>query len=122
MLVWETRDAGASWTSHGDGLPQQDAYLQVLRQAFDRAGEGDGLELYFGTTSGEIFGSRDAGRRWFNVAGRLPAIASVRVGRRAVPPPPDSCALGARQRRAAVRGHEPLAAQALARGSRRITR
>ena len=79
VLVWETRDAGASWTSHGDGLPQQDAYLQILRQSFDRAGSGAELELYFGATSGEIFGSADAGRTWFTVAGRLPAIASVRV-------------------------------------------
>ena len=81
VLVWETRDAGASWTARGDGLPQRDAYIQVLRQSFDRAGEGADLELYFGATSGELFGSRDAGRSWFTVAGRLPAIASVRVGR-----------------------------------------
>jgi photosystem II stability/assembly factor-like uncharacterized protein len=81
VLVWETRDAGATWTSHGDGLPQRDAYLQILRQSFDRIGEGSLLELYFGATSGEIFGSRDAGRTWFGVANRMPAIASVRVGR-----------------------------------------
>jgi photosystem II stability/assembly factor-like uncharacterized protein len=81
VLVWETRDAGSSWTARGDGLPQRDAYLQVLRQSFDGAGSGDDLELYFGATSGEIFGSRDAGRTWFGVANRLPAIASVRVGR-----------------------------------------
>jgi photosystem II stability/assembly factor-like uncharacterized protein len=80
VLVWETRDAGATWTPRGDGLPERDAYLQILRQSFDRAGAGDALELYFGTTSGEIFGSRDAGRRWFEVARRLPAIASLRVG------------------------------------------
>jgi hypothetical protein len=79
--VWETRDAGASWTAHRDGLPQRDAYLQILRQAFASSGEGAGLELYFGATSGEIFGSRDAGKRWFGVASRLPAIASLRVGR-----------------------------------------
>jgi len=81
VLVWETRDAGATWAPHGDGLPQRDAYLQILRQSFDRGGSGAGLELYFGTTSGEIFGSRDAGRTWFGVASRLPAIASLRIGR-----------------------------------------
>ncbi len=81
VLVWETRDAGASWTARGEGLPERDAYLQILRQSFDRGGSGDELELYFGATSGEIFGSRDAGRTWFGVANRLPAIASVRVGR-----------------------------------------
>jgi len=81
VLVWETRDAGATWTPRGDGLPQRDAYLQILRQSFDGAGSGDDLELYFGATSGEIFGSSDAGRTWFEAASRLPAIASVRVDR-----------------------------------------
>lgn len=81
VLVWETRDAGVSWTPHGDGLPQRHAFLSILRQSFDRAGEGPDLELYFGATSGEVFGSRDAGGSWFTVASRLPAIASVRVGR-----------------------------------------
>jgi hypothetical protein len=81
VLVWETRDAGASWTPRGAGLPERDAYLQILRQSFDSAGEGEQLELYFGATSGEIFGSRDAGKQWFGVASRLPAIASLRISR-----------------------------------------
>ncbi len=81
VLVWETRDAGETWTPRGEGLPQKDAHLQILRQAFARAGEGAGLELYFGATSGELFGSHDAGASWFTVAARLPAISSVRVGR-----------------------------------------
>ncbi|HEV2775054.1 MAG TPA: hypothetical protein VGV90_05645 [Solirubrobacteraceae bacterium] len=76
--VYETRDAGATWTPRAEGLPQRGAYLSVLRQSFAATGEGDALELYFGATSGEIFGSADAGRSWFGVAQRLPAIASVR--------------------------------------------
>jgi hypothetical protein len=79
LLVWETRDAGATWTPHGDGLPQEDAYVQVLRQAFDRAGAGPRLELYFGASTGEIFGSGDGGASWFAAARRLPPIASVRT-------------------------------------------
>jgi hypothetical protein len=82
VLVWETRDAGATWSPHGDGLPQEDAYLQVLRQAFAGTGEGRDLELYFGANSGELFGSGDAGATWFTVARRLPPIASVRADRR----------------------------------------
>ncbi len=78
LAVYETRDAGATWTARDAGLPQGDAYLSVLRQSFAAAGEGDTLELYFGATSGEIFGSGDAGRSWVSVAQRLPAIASVR--------------------------------------------
>ncbi len=81
VLVWETRDAGATWMAHGEGLPQKDAYLAVLRLAFTGVGEGSDLELYFAATSGEIFGSSDAGASWFTVAQRLPAIASVRATR-----------------------------------------
>jgi photosystem II stability/assembly factor-like uncharacterized protein len=79
VRVYETRDAGASWTPRGDGLPDRDAYLTVLRQAFDRAGEGDALELYFGATSGEVFGSADAGATWFTAADHLPPVHSVRT-------------------------------------------
>ena len=53
VRVYETRDAGASWTPRGDGLPQPHAYLTILREAFERTGEGDALELYFGATSGD---------------------------------------------------------------------
>ncbi|MDQ3724033.1 MAG: exo-alpha-sialidase [Actinomycetota bacterium] len=78
VVVWETRDAGASWAPRDAGLPQDDAYLSVLRQSFAATGEGPTLELYFGATSGEIFGSGDAGASWCGVAQRLPAIASIR--------------------------------------------
>ena len=43
------------------GFPVSDAYLTVLREAFDSAGHGPSLELYFGATSGDVFGSGDAG-------------------------------------------------------------
>jgi photosystem II stability/assembly factor-like uncharacterized protein len=79
VRVYETRDAGATWTARGAGLPGGDAYLTVLRQAFDRAGEGPRLQLYFGATSGDVFGSADAGASWFTVAGHLPPVYSVRA-------------------------------------------
>jgi photosystem II stability/assembly factor-like uncharacterized protein len=81
VRVWETRDAGATWIPRSDGLPQRDAFLSILRKCFDGAGEGSTLELYFGTTSGEIFGSADAGASWSSVAKRLPSVQSVRVSR-----------------------------------------
>jgi photosystem II stability/assembly factor-like uncharacterized protein len=77
LRVYETRDAGESWAPRGDGLPERDAYLTILRQAFAQAGEGDGLQLYFGATSGEVFGSADAGATWFTAASRLPPVHSV---------------------------------------------
>lgn len=75
--VFATRDGGASWTALGDGLPQQDAYLTVLRHALGATGAGAGLELYFGTTSGQIFGSGDAGASWSQLAACLPTVHSV---------------------------------------------
>ncbi|MDQ5808192.1 MAG: glycoside hydrolase [Actinomycetota bacterium] len=77
VRVYETRDAGASWAPRGDGLPAQHAYLTVLRRAFDRAGGDGSLELYFGATSGEVFGSGDAGATWSTAALRLPPVYSV---------------------------------------------
>jgi hypothetical protein len=79
VRVYETRDAGASWSPRGDGLPAEHAYLTVLRQAFDRHGSGDGLELYFGATSGDVFGSGDAGASWFCAGRHLPPVYSVRT-------------------------------------------
>src|SRR3954447_8042655 len=55
VQVYETRDAGETWTARGDGLPERDAYLTILRRALDRVGEGDSMEVYFGSTSGELF-------------------------------------------------------------------
>jgi photosystem II stability/assembly factor-like uncharacterized protein len=77
VRVYETRDGGASWNPRGEGLPQENAYLTILRQAFDSRGEGDELELYFGATSGEVFASGDAGATWSTAALRLPPVFSV---------------------------------------------
>ena len=80
VRVYETRDGGDSWTARGGGLPQEHAYLTILREAFDWVGEGKALELYFGATSGDLFGSGDAGQSWSTVATRLPPVLSVAAG------------------------------------------
>jgi photosystem II stability/assembly factor-like uncharacterized protein len=79
VRVWETRDAGDSWQPRGDGLPEKDAYLPSLREAFDTRSEGEALELYFGATSGEVYGSGDAGATWSQVGDHLPPVYSVRT-------------------------------------------
>ena len=79
VRVYETRDAGATWTARGDALPQEHAYLTVLRLALAQAGSGDALELYFGATSGDVFGSGDAGATWLTVARHLPPVYSVQA-------------------------------------------
>jgi BNR/Asp-box repeat len=79
VRVFGTRDGGGSWTALSDGLPQEDAYLTILRQAFDHDGGGPEMGLYFGATSGDVFGSADAGASWFTVRERLAPVNSVRV-------------------------------------------
>ena len=80
VRVYETRDAGETWVARGDGLPQEHAYLTILREAFDWTGRGDDLGLYFGATSGDLFGSGDAGATWSTVATRLPPVYSISAG------------------------------------------
>jgi photosystem II stability/assembly factor-like uncharacterized protein len=77
VRVYETRDRGASWRALDKGLPQTQAYLTVLRQAFCTDG-GKPLGLYFGAQSGEVFGSTDGGQTWSTIAARLPPVLSVR--------------------------------------------
>jgi photosystem II stability/assembly factor-like uncharacterized protein len=76
LRVYRTCNAGASWQSVSSGLPQQHAYVSVLRDAFcnDRH---DPVGLYFGTSSGHLFASADAGESWHLLAGYLPRILSV---------------------------------------------
>lgn len=74
--VWRTRDAGESWVALRKGLPQNDAYFGVLRQAMTT----DQLEpagIYFGTNTGQLYASSDEGENWSCVAQYLPPIFSV---------------------------------------------
>ncbi len=74
--VWRTHDGGDTWLRSGEGLPERDAYVGVLREAMavDRQ---DPVGVYFGTSTGQLFGSVDEGRIWSLVADNLPAIWSV---------------------------------------------
>jgi photosystem II stability/assembly factor-like uncharacterized protein len=77
VRVFRTRDAGATWSPAEAGLPDE-GYLTILRQAFGHDGR-DPLGLYFGATSGEVFGSADGGSTWRRVAEDLAPVLSVRV-------------------------------------------
>jgi serine/threonine protein kinase/photosystem II stability/assembly factor-like uncharacterized protein len=77
LRVYRTRNAGASWEPLMRGLPQKRAYETVLRDAmttdlFDPAG------IYFGTRSGQLFGSRDEGKTWQKILEGLPSVVCVR--------------------------------------------
>ena len=77
--VYVTRNGGAGWKRLTSGLPERQAWWTVKRQAMS----GDALDpvgLYFGTTSGELWASRDEGNRWTCVARSLPEIYAVEAG------------------------------------------
>jgi photosystem II stability/assembly factor-like uncharacterized protein len=74
--VWRTHDGGATWVRSGDGLPQRDAYVGVLREAMAHD-VLDPVGVYFGTSTGQLYGSADEGRTWSKIADNLPPIWSV---------------------------------------------
>ncbi len=74
--VWRTRDAGASWQALRAGLPQENAFFGVLRQAM----AADRLKpagIYFGSSDGTLYASTDEGDHWTAIADHLPLIHSV---------------------------------------------
>jgi photosystem II stability/assembly factor-like uncharacterized protein len=76
LRVYRTTDAGASWARLTRGLPQSHAYVSVLRDAMDH----DRLEpagVFFGTTTGHLFASRNRGESWRAIAAYLPKILAI---------------------------------------------
>jgi hypothetical protein len=74
--AYRTRNGGKTWQRLDAGLPQEQAWWTVKRQAMT-ADAHDPVGLYFGTTSGELWMSRDEGRRWACIARHLPEIYAV---------------------------------------------
>lgn len=74
--VWRTRDGGKNWQDLRDGLPQENTFFGVLRQAMatDRL---DPVGVYFGTNTGMLYASADEGDRWSCIAQHLPPVYSV---------------------------------------------
>jgi hypothetical protein len=73
-----TKNGGKTWQRQDAGMPKEQAWWTVKRQAMT-ADAQDPVGLYFGTTSGELWMSRDEGRAWSNVARHLPEIYAVEV-------------------------------------------
>ncbi|MGO9066495.1 MAG: WD40/YVTN/BNR-like repeat-containing protein [Myxococcaceae bacterium] len=74
--VYVTRNGGERWHRLDSGLPERQAWWTVKRQAMT-ADAADPVGLYFGTTSGELWMSRDEGTRWSCIARNLPEIYAV---------------------------------------------
>ena len=76
LRVYRSRSGGQEWEPLTRGLPQQDCYVNVLRDAMS-VDTLDSCGVYFGTTGGQVYGSADAGDSWSAIVRDLPPVLSV---------------------------------------------
>ena len=78
LRVYRSRTGGNEWEALTNGLPQQDCYVNVLRDAM-AVDQMDPCGVYFGTTGGQVYASADGGDNWMPIVRDLPAVLSVEV-------------------------------------------
>ncbi|GIM88257.1 hypothetical protein Ato02nite_000500 [Paractinoplanes toevensis] len=78
LRVYRSRTGGGEWEPLTNGLPQENCYVNVLRDAM-AVDTLDDCGIYFGTTGGQIYGSPDGGDSWQPIVRDLPAVLSVEV-------------------------------------------
>jgi photosystem II stability/assembly factor-like uncharacterized protein len=78
LRVYRSRTGGNEWEALTRGLPQQDCYVNVLRDAM-AVDSLDSCGIYFGTTGGQVYCSPDGGDTWKPIVRDLPAVCSVEV-------------------------------------------
>ena len=76
LRVYRSRTGGEEWEALTNGLPQKDCYVNVLRDAMS-VDTLDPCGVYFGTTGGQVYASRDSGDNWSPIVRDLPAVLSV---------------------------------------------
>ena len=75
FAVWGSDNRGKEWFKLDDGMPAVSFYT-VLREGMT-ADASDPCGLYVGTTTGQLFASRDQGLRWHRITDGLPPVLSV---------------------------------------------
>ena len=78
--VARSRDGGKNWTLLTRGLPQKNVHTLVLRESMT-SDHLDPAGVYVGTSSGQVFYTRDAGNNWQVLADNLPPVMSVSVAK-----------------------------------------
>jgi hypothetical protein len=74
LRVYRTTDSGQSWQPLRRGLPQENAWISILREGMCTDSLGG---VYFGTSGGHLFGSSDRGESWRVIAAFLPRVICV---------------------------------------------
>ncbi|MEJ2108394.1 MAG: exo-alpha-sialidase [Acidobacteriota bacterium] len=78
LRVYRSRSGGNDWEALVHGLPQQDCYVNVLRDAM-AVDSLDPCGVYFGTSGGQVYASADSGEHWEPIVRDLPAVLSLEV-------------------------------------------
>ncbi len=78
LRVYRSRTGGEDWEALTRGLPQEHCYVNILRDAM-ATDQLDCAGIYFGTTGGQVYASRDHGDHWGPIVRDLPPVLSVEV-------------------------------------------
>lgn len=78
LRVFRSRTGGHEWEALTNGLPQENCFVNVLRDAM-AVDQLDSCGIYFGTTGGQVYVSPNGGDHWTSIVRDLPAVLSVEV-------------------------------------------
>jgi photosystem II stability/assembly factor-like uncharacterized protein len=78
LQVFRSKTGGDTWEALTNGLPQENCYVNVLRDAM-AVDTMPQCGVYFGTTGGQVYASSDGGDSWKAIVRDLPAVLSVEV-------------------------------------------
>jgi len=78
LRVYRSKTGGNEWEPLTKGLPQENCYVNILRDAM-AVDTLDKCGIYFGTTGGQVYCSPDAGDSWMPIVRDLPSVLSVEV-------------------------------------------
>lgn len=78
LRVYRSRTGGNEWEALTHGLPQQDCYVNVLRDAM-AVDTMESCGVYFGTSGGQVYASADSGDHWHTIVHDLPPVMSIEV-------------------------------------------
>jgi photosystem II stability/assembly factor-like uncharacterized protein len=76
LRVYRSKSGGNDWEPLSKGLPQENCYVNILRDATS-VDTLDPCGIYFGTSGGQVYGSADGGNSWTAIVRDLPAVYSV---------------------------------------------
>ena len=78
LRVYRSRTGGNEWEPLTKGLPQENCFVNVLRDSMS-VDQLDPCGIYFGTTGGQIYASSNSGDSWTAIVHDLPPVLSVEV-------------------------------------------